>query len=1147
MLLAALLSATLAQPIDSASVDYQRDIRPILARHCFACHGNDADHRKAGLRLDTRDGATASLASGATAIVPGNPEASDLLFRINEPDPTVRMPPPKAGNPLKPEEVALLRTWIEQGAPYAEHWAFLPPTRPNLPNTHLQDHARSAIDHFIQHRLVQAELEPAPEADPHTLIRRLSLDLRGLPPTPEEAAAFAADPRPDAYNRLVDRYLADPAFGERWARLWLDLARYADSAGFGSDPLRPHMWRYRDWIIDAFNQNLPYDQFIIEQLAGDLLPNPTLDQKVATAFHRNTMTNTEGGTDDEEFRTAAIKDRVDTTGLVFMGLTFGCAKCHSHKYDPISNHDYYRLYAFFNQSQDNDQPDEQPTLPAPTRALQLASDDINRQLADLHARLDTPTPELAAAQTAWETELSRPIAWTLLAPDQLESQAGATLTYELDGVIRVDGPTPQHDRYTIAANLPPMAIAALRLETLPDESLPAAGAGRAPDGNFVLSRVSATLQPNNTAAPIAKTLKITLAGERRILSLAEVEVFQGETNLSRAGTATQSSTAFDGPPERALDGNTNGHYFEANSTTHTAEEPNPWWQVTLAQTAPIDRIVIWNRTDGGLESRLAGARVDLLDEHGNTVWTADLPEPPRPSSTLSPSGKTPIRFTRAIADHSQHGFPADAVLKPAADPTTGWAVAPRIKQPHSLTLLTDTPLDQSNSTRLIITLEHQFKDPGFTLGRFRLAISGDPEAARRASLPSDILATLDTRPDKRTHAQSKALARYYRSIAPLLQPVRDQIAALEQSKPKPPRLPVMQDLPADKRRVTRILNKGNFLDPGAEVTAGVPTAFGSLPPGVPDNRLGLARWLVAPSNPLTARVAANRIWAQLFGTGIVETEEDFGTQGALPSHPELLDWLALELVESDWNLKSLVRTIATSATYKQSSTSTPRTLERDPRNRLLARAPRIRLEAELVRDQALALSGLLCRKIGGPSVYPPQPDGLWQAAFNGERTWPTSSGPDRYRRGLYTFWRRTVPYPSMATFDAPSRETCTVKRIRTNTPLQAFVTLNDPAFVEAAQALARRIARKGGTTTKDRVKFGLTLALGRPPDPMQIDVLINLYQSELAYYQAHPDQAAARAADPLGPLAPADNPAELAAWTSVASVLLNLDSVLTRG
>lgn len=784
-ILACLLIRT--SPVRSAEtpVDFNRDIQPILTKNCFACHGQDDGHRAAKLRLDRRETAILPRKHGA-AIVSGMPEQSLLLQRVVAEDENERMPPVQNGKALKPAEVATLRRWIAQGAPYAEHWAFVKPKRPPLPAVKERDWPRRSVDFFVLAPLDKHGLKPMPEADRPTLLRRLSFDLRGLPPTPREIEEFLSDRSPDAYEKAVERFLNDPAYGERWARMWLDLARYADSAGYGSDPLRPHIWRYRNWVLDAFNRNLPYDRFTLEQLAGDLLPQATIDQRVATAFHRNTMTNTEGGTDDEEFRVAAVKDRVDTTLQVWMGLTMGCAKCHSHKYDPITQQEYYRFYAFFNQTADNDQPDERPTVAAPTAQQQEQNRGIDGRIAELKKQWAAPSL---------------------------------------------------------------VAIRALRRTPIPVESL-------------------------------------ALLGE---------------------------------------------------------------------------------------------------------------------------------------------------------------------------------------------------------------------------------------------------------------------IGKLEKSRPGVPLVPVMVELPTKQRRQTHLMLKGNFLNLGETVEPGVPAALHPLPKDAPLNRLAVAKWLFDANNPLTARVAVNRYWAALFGVGLVETEEDFGTQGEMPSHPELLDWLATEYVRLGWDTKAFLKLLVTSATYRQSSKVTPQSLAKDPRNRLLSRGPRFRLEAEMVRDQALSLSGLLSRKMHGPSVYPLQPPGLWQAAFNGQRTWTTSSGEDRYRRGLYTFWRRTVPYPSLATFDATSRETCTVRRIRTNTPLQAFVTLNDPVYVECAQALARRIVKEGGTTAEERGRFGLRLCLCRPPRAEQVQQVMELFQTEREHYRKDGKAALALATEPLGPLPAGWDAAELAAWTVVANVLLNLDAVLMKG
>ena len=803
------------------------------------------------------------------------------------------------------------------------------PVRPHLPTVSTTSWPTNEIDHFVLARLEAEGLAPADPADRYMLIRRLSLDLRGIPPTWQEVAGFVDDESPDAYGRLVQRFLHDPRYGERWARVWLDLARYADSRGYGSDPLRTNMWRYRDWVIAAMNRNLPYDQFTIHQLAGDLLDIPTLKQQMATAFHRNTMTNTEGGTDDEEFRVAAVKDRIETTMQVWMGLTMQCANCHDHKYDPITQSDYYSLFAIFNQTADSDLPDEAPTIDAPTPWLIHHLQELDDQIATVASQI-----EEARARLAQEREQSPP-----------KSESGQ--------IVRIEIP-----------------------------------------------------------------------GETKILSLAEVQIFRGQDNVALKGKASQSSTDYDGAAHLAIDDNTSGHFEEAKSTTHTQQEDNPWWEVDLGETQPLDRIVIWNRTDGDYQSRLAGFRLTVMDADRDTIWEGQINKHPDPSREIAPREPTPV-------------------------------------EAH-------------------------------------------------------------------------------------IQDLQEQIAAIEELRPEVPTLPVMQELPEDQRRETYLMLKGDFLSPGAQVRPNLPARF-RLTDGLPMNRLGAAQWLTHEENPLTARVAVNRLWANLFGVALVETEEDFGTQGTPPSHPLLLDWLATEFIRCDWDMKRLLQVIVTSSTYRQSSRMTPELIARDPHNRLLARGPRFRMEAEMVRDQAMAMSGLLSDTLFGPSVYPYQPRGMWRAAFNGQRTWPVSEGADRYRRGLYTFWRRTVPYPSMQTFDAPSRELCTIRRIRTNTPLQALVMLNDPVYVEAAQALARRIVLEGGATAGQRADFALRLCLSRPALSEQVAHLVTLYQSEREHFRNNLEAAHELATEPLGPVPDGMDDAELAAWTVVANVLLNLDGVLNKG
>lgn len=1131
-------------------VDFVRDIQPIFKQHCLECHGAKLE---GGLRLDSRARALAGGDSGQPAIIAGDPGKSRLI-RLVRGEGKVRMPFKK--EPLPTQQIDQLVRWVAQGAIWpdgvdhpegeaARHWAFVKPLRPPLPKVKDSRWPRNGIDYFVLARLEEEGLTHSPEADRYSLIRRLSLDLIGLPPAPEEVDAFVADQSSDAYAKVVDRLLASPAYGERWARMWLDLARYADSAGYGSDPLRMNIWPYRDWVINALNRNLPYDEFTLEQLAGDLLPHPTQEQLVATAFHRNTMTNTEGGTDDEEFRVAAVKDRINTTAQVWMGLTLGCAQCHSHKYDPITQKEYYQFYAIFNQTEDTDQPDERPTMPLPTLEEQEKTARLKSEMAAIERQIATPPASFYDELVQWEKVQRNPVEWLVLEPVELKSAGGATLTALPDHSILASGLLPENDTYTVKARTDLQNITAVRLELLPDDSLPAKGPGRN-NGNAVLTSLKLVAQALKQTPKSARFVRVELPGAKRILSLAEVQVFSGGDNVALHGQAQQSSVDYDGPARLAIDGKTDGDFFSARSTTHTKTEDDPWWEVDLGMEKPVNEIVVWNRTDGNVGMRLNSFRVVALNAGRKTVWETKVTEAPKTSIKLALSGPQNVVLQNASADYSQGGFEVGKAIATKPDLKTGWAVGGQLGQAHSAVFETSGKVGAEGGSTLVFTLAQNYGGR-HTIGRFRLSVTSRPKPVRE--VPATIRAILAVAPDQRTDAQRQELAAHFRQFAPSLAKLNRQLQQLNQqlAAMKPVDLPVMRELPADKRRVTHFLQKGNFLSPGERIEAGLPGAFNPLPAGASVDRVGVAKWLVNRDNPLTARVAVNRLWARLFGQGLVKTEEDFGTQGTPPTHPELLDWLALEFMDHGWDMKAALRTMVMSATYRQSSRVAPKLIEKDPLNRLLSRAPRLRLDAEAVRDQALALSGLLSRKIGGPSVYPPQPDGLWRAAFNGQRTYPTSTGADRYRRGIYTFWRRTVPYPSMATFDAPSRENCTLRRLPTNTPLQAFVTLNDPAFVEMAQALGRRLMREGGAGVAERVRYGLKLCLARPATGEQVKVLTTLYEGELAKYRANADAAKKLSTDPLGPLPSGLDAAEAAAWTVVANVLLNMDGVLTKG
>jgi hypothetical protein len=984
-----------------APIRYNRDIRPILSNHCFKCHGPDL--KKAGLDLQERASAVKELKSGHVAIVPGKSDESELMERVTSPSDGDRMPPRGKAPPLTAVEIAKLRAWIDQGAKYEEHWAYVKPLRPPLPAVKNRAWVQSDIDYFILARLKKEGLSPSPEADRETLIRRVSLDLTGLPPTLAEVDAFLADRAADAYEKVVDRLLASPHYGEHQARPWLDQARYADTNGYEKDDRRT-IWPYRDWVIAAFNRDLPFDQFTIEQIAGDLLPNATQEQKVATGFHRNTMVNTEGGTDDEEFRVAALVDRVNTTMDVWMGTTIACAQCHNHKYDPFRQKEYYQLLAFFNGTEDRGRSND-PILPVPTAEETVRRNRIHEEIARWEAVLNRSTPELAAAQSRWEQSMAgQRVAWTALTPTSLASAQGATLTRQPDGSILAGGKGPETDSYTIVVDTALTGITGFRLMVLPDKSLPRQGPGRSASGNFVLTELRVTAGPRNK---------------------------------------------------------------------------------------PAQAVVLRN----------------------------------------------------AAADFAQGGFPVAGAVD--GNPKSGWAIAPQFGRAHQAVFETAQNVGFPEGTTLTVTLDQHYGGQ-HTIGRFRLDATTAPRPVRLSQLPDGIVTILGIAPAARTAPQKEELARYYRSVAPELAGARAQLAALRRQEAaiRPATTMVMKELPTPRPTFVHI--RGNHKNHGEKVAPGVPSKLHPLARGLPLNRLGLARWLVDVENPLVGRVTMNRIWARYFGHGFVETSEDFGAQGDRPTHPELLDWLATEFIRQKWSVKAMHRLIVTSATYRQSSRVTPELYRRDQFNRLLARGPRFRLSAEMVRDNALAISGLLNRKVGGPSVFPYQPDGIWFNPYSGDR-WVQSTNGDQYRRGLYTFWRRTAPYAAFMAFDAPSREVCTERRPRTNTPLQALATLNDQAFVQPAAALARRMMAevKGGES--ERAVHGFRLCVARKPSAVELNLLLQLYRENADKYRKDPAAAKALALSGLPEPRKEMNMTELAAWTVVANVLLNLDETITKG
>lgn len=1145
----ALLASLISSPALGAgdAVDFNRDVRRILSQNCFSCHGPDTKARsdgKQGLRLDRAESAHADR-GGRIAVSPGHPEKSELIRRITTKDKEDHMPPLDSGKQLTDAEISILTKWIQQGGVYSKHWSYVSPVKAPVPALKGSGWCKNGIDFFVLQRLEKEGLAHAPEADRAALLRRVALDLTGLPPSPAEVEEAMADKDPGAYERFVDRQFKKSSFGEHWARLWLDQARYADSSGYADDPART-IWAYRDYVIRSFNANKPFDQFTLEQVAGDLLPDATDEQIVATAFHRNTMTNNEGGTNDEEYRNVAVIDRVNTTMAVWMGTTINCAQCHNHKYDPITQEEYFRLYAVLNGTADADRGDESPLLPLFTPEQKLQRKQWQNGVARLEKVVQTPTSETDQEQLAWEKRLEPELAWRGTAPSSAASKAGASIERSDTGIVRV-GMTGKTDTYDVEIPVAaPDNLTAIRIETLPDERPPGRGVGHA-GGNFVVTGVHAALIPPSGSRLSGRIVRIELPGKQKILSLAEVQVLQGTNNLARGGEAKQSSTDYDAVAQLAIDGNTDGRFSEAKSTTHTKTTDDPWWEVDLKQVAMVDRIVIWNRADG-VQERLSGFKVSLLGDKREILWERVVQDPPKPSLEVSVDGSRSLNFVAAVADYSGKDFGAANVLGNKEPQSKGWSIAPRFGEPHTLDLFLKEALPASAGSKIRLTLEQNSKFEFATIAQFRVAISSDPRAAELARVPSPILATLRTPKGQRGDAQKAELQRYFLGVAPSLEPDRVQLAQwkrkLEELKPYTT-VPVMRELAEDQRRKTQIQRRGNWMDLGKEVREGLPEAFHVLGADVPVDRLGLAQWLVHTNNPLTARVVVNRLWESIFGVGLVRTSEEFGVQGDLPSHPELLDWLAVEFMEKHWDFNHVLKLMVTSATYRQSSKVSAELAAQDPDNRLLARGPRFRQSAEMIRDQALFVSGLLSPKMYGPPVKPPQPKLGLSAAFGSGTDWETSSGEDRYRRGIYTTWRRSNPYPSMAAFDAPNREVCLVRRERSNTPLQALVTLNDPVYMEAAQALARRMA-SAGAAPADKARHGFTLCLNRPPSDEELGHLTGFYQKAIERFKADPEKAKQVATKPLGMVPEGSDVTELAALTMVGNVLLNLDEMLMK-
>ncbi len=1005
---------------NSAQVSFTRDIRPILSDNCFHCHGPDESTRKAKMRFDTREGIFAER-KGRFPIVPGKPDESEIVKRIFSTDPDEQMPPPDYPRQPTVAQKETLKKWIGQGAKWEEHWAFQKPRHPELPQVKAKGWTRNGIDHFILSRLETEGLKPSREADKATLLRRVTLDVTGLPPTPSELQAFQEDTSPNAYERVVDRLLASPRYGERMAVDWLDLARYSDTHGYQVDRERV-MWPWRDWVVQAFNENKKFDEFTIEQIAGDLLPTPTLDQKIATGFHRNQRINMEAGSIAEEFFAEQVIDRVDTTATVWLGLTLGCARCHDHKYDPLTAKDFYSMFAFFNNIaeravdrsnvQRNNVVSTKPTLKLPVPELDAKLAVLDTKIGTKQKKMDELVTVLKGQQNDWEKQvLTNEPVWSTLKLSEFKAESGKpTLRSLEDASIVAEGDIAETDTYVVVGQTEVTNITGIRLDVLPITGS-SNQLGRSADGKFVL------------------------------------------------------------------------HSFS----------------------------------------------VELTNPDGSSK---------------------PVEFRKVNASSELAGFKASLLLSPRSNGIGGWSAVSTNGEATTAFFEVKSPFTLPKGAALKFKLTQN--NPGKTqIGKFRLTVTDD----EHPTLNPLLARIFRNKPvPKRTEADVKMAREYFLSYQPEYQRLSEEMAQLNGERKNVdediPSTMVMQEQEGEVRPAF-ILVRGAYDQPGERVFPAVPAILPQLPSDAPTNRLGLARWLVSPENPLTARVTMNRFWAAYFGNGLVKSIENFGLQGDQPTDPELLDWLATEFMRSGWDMKAMQKLIVMSASYRQSSRVSPELLERDPGNILMTRGPRLRLGAEMIRDQALSLSGLLSEKMGGPAVKPYQPTGLWEELAAGPEgtgfaTYKQGTGEDLYRRSLYTFWKRTVSPPAMSTFDAPTREICTVSRSRTSTPLQALALLNDVTYVEAARALAQRMLVEGGSSIEQRIAHGFLLATARKPKEAEITVLKAGLERRLAEFKG--DESAATKFLTLGDSKPnaALNSSELAAYTTVASVILNLDEVVTK-
>ncbi|HYG73656.1 MAG TPA: PSD1 and planctomycete cytochrome C domain-containing protein [Planctomycetota bacterium] len=1176
-----LLALFLAASSFAAEVDFNRDVRPILSQYCFKCHGMDDKTRKGALRLDIREEALKEAKSGEKAIVPGKPDASELIKRIVTTDSEEIMPPPSTKRVLSEKEKSILKDWIASGAKYDAHWAFVRPSEAPVPAVKPESgRVINPIDAHILARLEKENLKQSPEADRYTLARRLYLDLIGIPPTPEEADAFVKDTAPDAYDKLVDKLLAMPQYGERWARRWLDLARYADTNGYEKDRART-IWPYRDWVVRALNADMPFDQFTLKQLAGDMLPNATADDIVATGFHRNTMLNEEGGIDPLEFHYYAVVDRINTTSTAWLGLTVGCCQCHTHKYDPITHTEYFGLFAYLNNT-------DEPDYSIPDAAREKRREEIETKIAQL-------TKELPAK---WQ--ISSDMDWKKTQP-KVTAASGVPASVEADGAVKFSGSAPDKDSYTLTFESGPGAFSRLKLDVLKDGK---AGPGRTPHGNFVLSELSISVAPKKTpdAANVLKVAKATADFSQKDFDIAHAIDGKPETGwaIDDGNTKTEmkdrsATFVFEKPVELPEGGLWTVKLDQNYGTQHVIGRLRLSLGAEITDTRPPEarrkeviesRFAEWEKTEAEkavawqvlrptdiktnmphLEIQPDGSLLGSGDVTKSDTYTlkfdaklqkiAALRLEVLPHESLPNNGPGMCYYEGPKGDFflsefhillggkrlkvakATQSFPQDnkngALQTQDGNMSSGWSVNGAQGKANAAVFVLEQPVDLDGSLELQMMFERHFACP---LGHFRISVAGSTGAEARGH-PANVEALLTKPAAQRTPEEKDALFQRFLETAPELSAARKEIENLRNSIPKLQTTLALRERPANNPRKTVLYHRGEYTQPKDPVAAGIPAFLPKMPAGAPNNRLGFAQWLLAPENPLTARVTVNRHWQAFFGRGLVRTLEDFGYQGEMPSHPALLDWLALEFVKQGWSVKKFHKLIVTSATYRQSAVVTPELAQRDPANVLLARGPGFRLEAEIIRDSALKSAGLLSAKMGGPGVYPPQPASVTSEGTYGAVNWTASSGEDRYRRSLYTFIKRTAPFAMYNTFDGPTGESCLARREVSNSALQALTLLNDQMFHEAAQQLGREAVKKQGTDA-ERVTEIFRRCLVRPPEAGEITMLLAFVSKQREAFKTKAENASKLAGAGEG------DAAERAAWTALARVVMNLDETVTK-